>query len=146
MSTHAHDSHVVPNESQIRLKENIHLADLGESIIEGPKREPKSPINDQNKSDFRPGWRLYSALFSLCTVILVVALDATSLSVALPIISHELGGTAIEAFWSGTSFLLTSTVFQPNFASLSHIFGRKPLVCYTPSFMLLLSLTNKLRS
>ncbi len=39
-----------------------------------------------------------------------------------------LGGTAIEAFWSGTSFLLTSTVFQPVIGSFSHIFGRKPLV------------------
>ncbi|KAF2118570.1 major facilitator superfamily domain-containing protein [Lophiotrema nucula] len=39
-----------------------------------------------------------------------------------------LGGSAIEAFWSGTSFLLTSTVFQPVIGSFSHIFGRKPLI------------------
>ena len=38
-----------------------------------------------------------------------------------------LGGSAIEAFWSGTSFHLTSTVFQPIIGSFSHIFGRKPL-------------------
>jgi len=44
------------------------------------------------------------------------------------IISQELEGTAIEAFWCGTSFLLASTVFQPTFASLSHTFGRKPLL------------------
>lgn len=56
------------------------------------------------------------------------ALDATSLSVALPVIAADLGGSAIEAFWAGTSFLLTSTVFQPTYASLSHIFGRKPLI------------------
>ncbi|KAL8730754.1 MAG: hypothetical protein Q9166_003824 [cf. Caloplaca sp. 2 TL-2023] len=59
---------------------------------------------------------------------MVVALDGTSLSVALPIISEDLGGTAIEAFWSGTSFLLCSTIFQPSFASFSHIFGRKPMI------------------
>lgn len=46
----------------------------------------------------------------------------------LQIISQELHGTAIETFWSGTSFLLASAVFQPTFASLSHTFGRKPLV------------------
>ena len=40
----------------------------------------------------------------------------------------KIHGTAIEAFWSGTSFLLCSTVFQPSFASFSHIFGRKPMV------------------
>ncbi|KAJ5600070.1 hypothetical protein N7450_001137 [Penicillium hetheringtonii] len=59
---------------------------------------------------------------------LMAALDGTSISVALPTISHELGGTAIEAFWTGTSFTLCSAVFQPVFSSLSDLFGRKPLV------------------
>lgn len=39
--------------------------------------------------------------------------------------AQKLNGTAIEAFWAGTSFLLTSAVFQPLLASLSVIFGRK---------------------
>lgn len=42
--------------------------------------------------------------------------------------ASELGGTAMEAFWSGTSFLLCSTVFQPSTATLSDIFGRRPVV------------------
>ena len=42
--------------------------------------------------------------------------------------AKALNGTAIEAFWSGTSFLLTQTVFQPSYAAFSHIFGRKPLL------------------
>lgn len=95
---------------------------------------------------FKPGWRFYTAFSSLCVVMLAAALDATSLSVALPvrsdddiydlsvdtthsqIISQRLESTAIQAFWAGTSFLLASTVFQPTFASLSHIFGRKPVL------------------
>lgn len=47
---------------------------------------------------------------------------------AIQIVAQKLRGTAIEAFWSGTSFLLCATVFQPNYASFSHIFGRKPMV------------------
>ncbi|KAI9871250.1 MAG: hypothetical protein M1830_003143, partial [Pleopsidium flavum] len=82
----------------------------------------------------RPGWRFYAAFGCLCTINLVCALDATSLSVALPTIANKLDGTAIEAFWSGTSFLLTSTVFQPSFASLSHIFGRKPMILLALTF------------
>ncbi|CEJ57424.1 hypothetical protein PMG11_06118 [Penicillium brasilianum] len=62
---------------------------------------------------------------------LMAALDGTSISVALPTMSHELGGTAIEAFWTGTSFTLCSAVFQPVFSSLSDLFGRKPLVLVT---------------
>jgi MFS family permease len=82
----------------------------------------------------------------------MVALDATSLAVALPVsfttldsslylnvlsrrqlkilqvITKALVGSAVEAFWSGTSFLLASTVFQPILGSFSNVFGRKPLV------------------
>ncbi|KLU88153.1 hypothetical protein MAPG_07140 [Magnaporthiopsis poae ATCC 64411] len=50
------------------------------------------------------------------------------LSVALPTISVALGGSALEAFWSGTSFLLASTVLQPTVAGLSNMFGRKNLI------------------
>jgi MFS family permease len=50
--------------------------------------------------------------------------DASVLSVALITISEKLQGTAIEAFWSVTSFLLASAIFQPTVAALSDIFGR----------------------
>ena len=39
-------------------------------------------------------------------------------------------GTAIEGFWSGTSFLLTDTVLQPVYASFSDIFGRKSMIYF----------------
>jgi Major Facilitator Superfamily len=81
--------------------------------------------------DFKPGWRFIVAFLSLTVVTIMVALDATSLSVALPIMSRTLGGSAIEAFWTGTSFLLTSTVFQPVIGSLSNIFGRKPAIFFS---------------
>lgn len=42
-----------------------------------------------------------------------------------------LNGTAIQAFWSGTSFLLASTVVQPIIGSFSYIFGRKPMVYFS---------------
>ncbi|KAI9852378.1 MAG: hypothetical protein M1838_000900 [Thelocarpon superellum] len=97
----------------------------------GAGRETPSPTPSKSKTelpDFHPGWRFIVAFSTLSVITLAAALDATSLSVALPIISRALNGTAIEAFWSGTSFLLTSTVLQPSFASFSHIFGRKPVI------------------
>lgn len=77
---------------------------------------------------FRPGLRFHLAWTSLCIVTLMAAVDATSLSVALSQIARSLSGSTIEAFWAGTSFLLTSTVFQPVIGSLSSIFGRKALL------------------
>ncbi|KAK1529053.1 major facilitator superfamily transporter [Colletotrichum costaricense] len=85
-------------------------------------------IDQNGKVVFKPSREFLLAFSALCAIALAVAFDATTLSVALPTMSVALGGTALEAFWSGTSFLLASTVLQPTVAGLSNIFGRKALV------------------
>ncbi|OCL11843.1 MFS general substrate transporter [Glonium stellatum] len=103
-----------------------------ESALKEEARAPSEKSSaSTTESGFNPGWRFYLAFSSLSVITLMAALDATSISVALPIMAKVLKGTAIEAFWSGTSFLLTSTVFQPVLGSFSHIFGRKPLVFFS---------------
>jgi len=98
------------------------------------KDAPPPSLDEHVEEKFNPGWRLYLAMGTLSVVTLAAALDATSLSVALPIIAQKIKGSAIEAFWAGTSFLLTSTVFQPSYAAFSHIFGRKPLTYVALTF------------
>ena len=44
------------------------------------------------------------------------------------IIAAKLHGSAVEAFWAGTSFRLTATVFQPSYACFAGVFGRKPMI------------------
>ena len=95
-----------------------------QSISESKEAANLPPL-DKVIQEFKPGTTFYLAFTSLCIITLAAALDATSLSIALPIITESLHGTAIEAFWSGTSFLVTSAVFQPVIASTSHVFGRK---------------------
>ncbi|KAF7923449.1 uncharacterized protein EAE97_010887 [Botrytis byssoidea] len=80
---------------------------------------------------FAPGKRYIAACTSILIVNLACALDATTIAVALPTISEALNGNAIEAFWAGTSFLLTSTIWQPVFIALSHVFGRRPLLLFS---------------
>jgi len=92
-----------------------------EMTDEWPLRAP------EEAAEFRPGRRFYLAFSGLAALSLVVALDGTSLSVALPVIAQDIGGKAIDAFWAGTSFLLASTVSLPIYAALSHIFGRKQI-------------------
>ena len=65
---------------------------------------------------------------------LVVALDATILVPVLPTLAVELNGTAIEAFWTGTAYLLSHAVLQPFLATLSDIFDRRELL--VPSIFL----------
>jgi hypothetical protein len=89
-----------------------------------PSRDLLSPL-EPIAAEFKPGRAFMLAFLSICFITLAAAIDATSLSIALPIIAEKLHGTAIEAFWAGTSFLITSAVFQPVIAGLSHVFGRK---------------------
>ena len=61
------------------------------------------------------------------------------LSYCIPLISSKvitvaIHGNAIEAFWAGTSFLLTSTVWQPNWVAFSHLWGRRPLLLLALTF------------
>jgi MFS family permease len=104
-----------------------------------------SPMKEEAVTAKR-GWRFYGTFGCLALLNLICAIDATILSVALPVCISSLtitthlltssktiatklkGTTAIEAFWCGTSFLLCSTVFQPTWASFSHIIGRKSVL------------------
>jgi len=106
--------------------EKINTSPSDESSLSDEARDTTAPsIVDVAPAAFKPSRGFFLAFASLAVVTLAAALDATSLSIALPIITGKLHGTAIEAFWSGTSFLLTSAVFQPVIAGLSHVFGRK---------------------
>ncbi|KAJ4989893.1 major facilitator superfamily transporter [Stagonosporopsis vannaccii] len=104
---------------------------------------------DMAPLEWNPSRNELLVMISLSFISLMVALDATVLVTVLPVglkqglgfrvidskqeIAHSLDGTSAEAFWSGTSYLLTSAVFQPVIASISSNFGRQQ--------MLLLSLT-----
>lgn len=107
-------------------------ANEGKPQISNDVKDENSAINDQQP--FKPGPRLYVAFGGLLAMTLVVALDATAVSVALPTIAKHLNASAIEAFWIGTSYLLSSTVFQPIYGSFSYIFGRKAMILTALAF------------
>ena len=95
------------------------------SVVDQSPEEVASANKAQ--PDFRAKRSFLLAFISICIVTLAAALDATSLSITLPTITDRLHGTAVEAFWSGTSFLIASAVVQPVVCGLSHGFGRKPV-------------------
>lgn len=55
----------------------------------------------------------------------LVALDANSLAVALPIIGNELEGSTLETFWAGIAFTLAVAITQPVYSTISDVVGRK---------------------
>ncbi|KAI0118386.1 major facilitator superfamily domain-containing protein [Nemania sp. FL0031] len=70
-------------------------------------KEDSSPAISEDQT-FKPGASFWLALTPILVLALMVSLDGTSVSVALPILADDLGGSAIQAFWTGTSFLLAS--------------------------------------
>ena len=91
------------------------------------EKEEKTP-------QWKPRRHEWMVMITLATISLMVALDATILVPVLPTLSLDLHGTTNDALWTGTSYLLTSAVFQPFIAALSDIFGRRELLL--PSLLL----------
>ena len=85
---------------------------------------------------WKPQKQEWMVMITLAIISVMVALDATILVPVLPTLAVDLQGTTNEALWTGTSYLLTSAVFQPFLAELSNIFGRRELL-----FLSLLSFT-----
>ncbi|KAI1826771.1 MFS general substrate transporter [Xylaria intraflava] len=72
--------------------------------------------------------RFYLAFLSLVIMVLLVSIDSTGLSVAIPVITRELHGTSLDGFWANLTFLLAVVVTQPLYVSASDVIGRKPLL------------------
>ena len=67
------------------------------------------------------------AILGIACVGILVALDSTVVSTALPTIVAELKGFDLYA-WVATSYLLTSVITVPIFGRLGDYYGRKPFV------------------
>ncbi|KAF1843630.1 MFS general substrate transporter, partial [Cucurbitaria berberidis CBS 394.84] len=67
----------------------------------------------------------YLASLSLWLAVLLVSLDSTGLAVAIPIMTTQLGGTTLEAFWASIAFMLAVSVVQPIYVTTSDVLGRR---------------------
>lgn len=76
-----------------------------------------------------PGRKLAGLFVGLALAIFLAALDQSIVATALPKIVSDLGGID-QLPWVATSYLLTSTAFQPLYGRASDIFGRKPVMLF----------------
>ena len=67
------------------------------------------------------------AVIGLAFLVMLVALDQTVVSTALPTIAAELKGFELYA-WVATAYLLSSVITVPIFGRLGDYYGRKPFV------------------
>ncbi|PYI03213.1 MFS general substrate transporter [Aspergillus sclerotiicarbonarius CBS 121057] len=112
------------------------------SLIEGSTEElgPKELTEQLTVEDPSPtpryGPRIWAIMVALCVTNLLVALEGTVISTALPTIVDQLGGGE-EYVWASTGYFLTNTVFQPLYGQMADIFGRRWLIMYAVAMFVL---------
>ncbi|KAI1504750.1 major facilitator superfamily transporter [Biscogniauxia marginata] len=79
--------------------------------------------------EWRPSAHEKAIIYTLATISMIVAMDASIIVTTLNDIIGDLGGTATEAFWIGTSYLLVNAVTMPFICSVSDVIGRP--ICLT---------------
>ncbi|KAJ5953141.1 hypothetical protein N7454_000037 [Penicillium verhagenii] len=76
-----------------------------------------------------PEWKaskeVIQVLFCLSIIGLMASLDMTIFLPILPLIAEELKGNTTSTFWVGSAYLVPCAGFQPIWASLSDIYGRR---------------------
>jgi EmrB/QacA subfamily drug resistance transporter len=75
------------------------------------------------------GGKLYAITFALAIVCLLGSLDMTVVATALPTIAKEFGDISGYT-WVITSYMLSSTAFQPMYGKMADIFGRRACVLF----------------
>ncbi|KAI0536061.1 major facilitator superfamily domain-containing protein [Xylaria digitata] len=72
------------------------------------------------------GWRFWAVMTSMAVSSILVGLDATAVSTAMPSIIND-AGTSQGYVWIANAYLLTTTGFTPIFGQTANIFGRSSL-------------------
>ncbi|KAI1159040.1 MFS transporter [Nemania serpens] len=99
-------------------------AEKGDSGTSSQLESGPETLSTQRKKPLQ----FYLAFLSLVIMALLVSLDSTVLSVAIPVITRELHGTSLDGFWANLTFLLAVVVTQPLYVTASDVIGRKPLL------------------
>ena len=88
---------------------------------------PVSPSKPHSPGQVLPFRQSLMAMMGMCFVVMMVAIDQTVVSTALPTVVAELKGFEYYA-WVATSYLLASVITIPIFGRLGDYYGRKPFV------------------
>jgi hypothetical protein len=107
----------LPNEISLRANEGFELEGQEDLVQLTEKTEPSST---------KKGWRFWLIYATINVSTLLVAIDLSIVSTALPTISADLD--AKELFvWVGNAYVLSSSAVQPLFGQAANIFGRRSL-------------------
>jgi MFS family permease len=95
-----------------------------EAAVDAPAHVTTDQDNTTVVTSTKKGWRFWAIFPTLMLVSLLVAVESTVTSTALPFIVHELDAGNLYV-WFVNAYFLTSAAFLPLFGQLADIFGRR---------------------
>ncbi|CAG8458779.1 36321_t:CDS:2 [Racocetra persica] len=117
-----------PSNDEVDLEHQATLVSDATVAIKTIKNVDNQIINDNSSPSSNGtllhGVELFLVVLGLGCAVFLAALDQTIVSTALPNIVSDFNGLD-QIAWVATSYLLTTTSFQPIYGKLSDIFGRK---------------------
>lgn len=121
----SHDSYSIPPLAGLTLQRTLtHRSRVSQQQVMNSET-PKLP--DHVTQDHLSQTRRYVICFMLCVCTLLVAIDETIITTALPEIIAALKSSSGYT-WVGTSYLLACASSMPAYGALADIFGRKPII------------------
>jgi sugar phosphate permease len=137
-NTSLKDSNVAtPSFSDRSVMETDESAQQPQSAIREKVRSHDAPINATPPAEVQPDEKPQRSkikvaliMFSLMVAVLLVALDITIVTTALPTISAEFN-SASGYTWIGSAYLIAQSAATPIWGKVSDIFGRKPILLVT---------------
>ncbi|KAG9381659.1 Multidrug resistance protein fnx1 [Pyrenophora tritici-repentis] len=91
---------------------------------------PAAPAAQDDERPPRTKLQIFLIMLSLSIAVLLVALDITIVTTALPTISQEFN-SASGYTWIGSAYLIAQSAATPIWGKVSDIFGRKPILLLT---------------
>ncbi|KAI0013767.1 major facilitator superfamily transporter [Xylariaceae sp. FL0662B] len=108
----------------VSLSDSSNSVSKRETTDQQSDREVVDEAQQPPCEDWKPSNHEKAIIYTLAIISLLVALDASIIVTSLNAIITDLGGTAIQAFWIGTSYLLVNAVTMPIICAVSDVFGR----------------------
>jgi hypothetical protein len=131
VAPHMDNDLATPSPSDRSLKEDddsLPQTAVGEKVGDdnAASEPPPAPAEPPKRSKLK----ISLIMFSLCVAVLLVALDITIVTTALPTISSEFN-SASGYTWVGSAYLIAQSAATPIWGKVSDIFGRKPILLLT---------------
>ncbi|CAN9325085.1 unnamed protein product [Alternaria sp. RS040] len=126
-----------PSSTDVSLTERDGIVQNGEKSIReaeaganGAAAAPTAPGAQDGEHPQRTKLQIFLIMLSLAVAVLLVALDITIVTTALPTISAEFN-SASGYTWIGSAYLIAQSAATPIWGKISDIFGRKPILLLT---------------